>query len=78
MYDNDKSTDNRNTVPRMNGAAIVRVKRPSGRVKCFVAETCEVNGPWVSATGTWRGEQRRETIIWPSRSILELRFEARR
>jgi hypothetical protein len=75
MYPQDTPSHNQASSATAHGAAVVQVRRPSGRVKCFEAESVVIDGTWVNATGCWRGEARRETLTWPARSILELRFE---
>ena len=64
--------------PRASGgtiAAIVRVKSPSGRLRCFEAETVAINGPFASATGRWRDDSgTRRAYVWPAQQLVEIRY----
>ena len=56
-------------------AAIVRVKAPSGRLRCFEAETVEIVGPYVSSTGRWRDDREcRRTYTWGPTAVVEVRY----
>ena len=58
-------------------AAIIRVRAPSGRLRCFEAETVAVEGPFVSSTGVWRDDQScRRSYTWPARQLVEVRWVA--
>ena len=58
-------------------AAIIRVRAPSGRLRCFEAETVEITGPFVNSTGRWRDDRecRRTSDTWGPSAVLEIRYE---
>jgi hypothetical protein len=55
-------------------AAIIRVRAPSGRLRCWEAESVEVSGPYISSTGHWRDDQQRRTYTWGPSVVLEVRY----
>jgi hypothetical protein len=58
-------------------AAVIRVRAPSGRLRCFEAETVEIVGPYISSTGVWRDDRAcRRSYTWGPSVVLEVRWGA--
>lgn len=67
----------------MTGAAEIRV---AGRHGMFVADACNVDGPWIHAEGRWRtrgGSNNTElrwgepaAYSWPVAQVVEIRWAA--
>ena len=56
-------------------AANVTVRRPSGAVAVFNAQTCRVDSGVVTVTGRWKDLPQRPVreYQWPVRRVLEIR-----
>lgn len=58
--------------------ASIRVRRPSGMLDRFEAETCSIEGDAVHATGCWEDPSGRRydraSYVWPLRRVLEIRW----
>lgn len=63
-----------------HGPAVLRIRRASGRIRTLDASLVSIDGPWVTCTGSWRGERREYTLVFNSRQVLEIRYleESRR
>lgn len=60
--------------------AVLHVRRPSGALGLFLADSCNVEQGIFTATGRWRyGSGRlstnRRTYSWPSRVVVECCWE---
>jgi hypothetical protein len=70
------SSQQRNAPQSGTLAAIIRVRAPSGRLRCWEAETVEITGPYVSSTGSWRDDsgRLRRAYVWPASQLVEIRY----
>ena len=59
-------------------AAKLHVRTPSGARRIFLADTCDVAGGAVHATGHWKGGTERAEYVWPVRRVLQIRWESSR
>jgi hypothetical protein len=57
-------------------AAILRVRRPSGALATFEAESVRIDHGIVTATGRWGDDRarRRRTYSWRARQVVEIRW----
>ena len=55
--------------------ARIRARRPSGLLDLFLADDAKVVGSFVVAIGRWRGSGTRGEYAFPSRRVVEIRWE---
>jgi hypothetical protein len=55
--------------------ARIRARRPSGLLDLFLADDAKVVGGFVVAVGRWRGSRSRGEYAFPSRRVVEVRWE---
>jgi hypothetical protein len=56
----------------MTGAAIIRVRRPSGALATFHASHVDLRDGLITATGRWRDCDRVRADTWPRGRVVEV------
>jgi hypothetical protein len=55
-------------------SATIRVRAPSGALRTFYAEQCEIRDGLVTAEGRWRADCQIRAYTWPRRQLVEIRW----